>query len=239
MLTNMFYYNYYKPFLFNEKPLTPTRRTSRTETTSSSKDSKKVAESDKSDSNHSFLLNKMLKKDIVDYASEFSSNINAIKDSSKFMSEDISYKKNSSEEGLYEKGLEDFAQDFNKLKTFSETSDSGSPMMSKFFNDIQGTISKFDVVISELGLSVDNNSVMHFDENKIDPSNKDFEQKKNIGKIFFKEVYDKSCDFLSTPLSEHMNFKNLDYYYNYTYSSKDKNYHFNFIESGMIVDYIL
>jgi len=51
-------------------------------------------------------------------------------------------------------------------------------------------------------------------------------------------VYESTGDFLQLPLSEHMNFRNLKYYYNYKTGSISKD-SFTIIESGMIVNEVV
>jgi hypothetical protein len=49
------------------------------------------------------------------------------------------------------------------------------------------------------------------------------------------KVYKKTADFLDKPLSEHMSFRPLSYYYSYKFGAVTHN-PFRLVESGMLVD---
>lgn len=54
----------------------------------------------------------------------------------------------------------------------------------------------------------------------------------------FKTTYNATRDFLIHPMTAHMNFSDLRYYYNYTIGSSASNT-VNLIESGLLVDFIM
>jgi len=54
----------------------------------------------------------------------------------------------------------------------------------------------------------------------------------------FEPIYEKTADFMTIPLSDHMNFKNQKYYYNYRIELLTGN-PFGSIENGIIVDRVI
>ncbi len=54
-------------------------------------------------------------------------------------------------------------------------------------------------------------------------------------KKFYRNIYEKMCEFMSQPMSSHMEFKDFSYYFNYS-GNYDKNNSFKLIEQGILVD---
>lgn len=237
MLTNMYYCGYYKPFILDNKMKIKRadllKKVYNSENTHSSSGKKDAAEQP-----FSFFLNKMIKEDVVKYASNVSSNINGLKDVARFMMSG-SNRKRSMDKNNYANGLEDFVESFNKFKDFSDSAQKNSNAMSSFVNQLLDTVDEYNIEISDIGISMDENNHLSFDREVFNSEEGNgYEKKSKYANLFFHEVYNEACDFLSMPMAEHMNFKSLDYYYNYTYSPKDKNA-FNMIETGLVIDYLL
>ena len=232
MVTNVYYYNYYAPYILSNY-----RR-------------KKIADFPRGeifmlDEDETYVLNKALKKEVVNYAAEFSGVVNGLKDSSKNIIRDArGFLKNEREEGYITavrwlgEDLADFVNSYNKSKAFAAKNKD-----SRFFIDFSDNLA-YDLSVSLKALSGyrisgENNGRLSFDENAFAVMTRGSIRHANRQNLpFFEHIYDSTGDFLKTPLSEHMNFKDLKYYYNYKTGviTRDS---FAVIGSGMIVNEVV
>ena len=233
MPTNIFYYNYYKPYILKENNnIKSTRRSSA---------KKEIAQSKKAksgDNSYSYFLNKSIKRDLVSYATEISKNLNSIKDTSKYMVN--RYSKNdlakSDELNNFADGLEDFVNEINGFEVFYDKTSKESSALNGYKSILDTRIDENRQALYNIGVTKSKDDVLSFDREKFYSINKN----NYIDNIFecaemFDDIYNDTCEVMRLPMTEHMNFKNLDYYYNYAYESKNK-YSFKFIETGFMVD---
>lgn len=233
MLTNIFYYGYYKPYIVKD-----TNNTKAIKRTKAKTEIAKSSSAKSGNSPYSYLLNKALKKDLVSFATDISSNLNSIKDTARFIVNRYTKKNVASEEekNNFADGLEDFANEVNSFSAFYENSSKESTALAGFDSVLSGRLNSKRDSLEKLGLSIDEGGQLSFNRDKFDS----IADENYIDSIFecaelFDSVYNDTCEVMQLPLSEHMNFKNLNYYYNYTYAPKDKN-SFKFIETGLLVD---
>ncbi len=179
MLTSIYYYEYYRPYILSNQKWMP------------SYDSRNLSIVDDREPRN-YLLNKALKTNVVEYAKNFSDRLNSL--------QTAIYRANYS--GSNRAGrMEELYAAISSLDEFA-SSQSHSPELLAFSKELSAMIEKPELY------AVDSiHMVMKMDE--------------------------KLKEFLKTPLSEHMNFRNLGYYYNYKYGSIRENT-FSLIESGML-----
>lgn len=233
MLTNIFYYNYYRPYIVKE-----TNSAKKTARTSAKKEIAQSEQARSGDSAYSYLLNKSIKKEIVSYATDISRNLNSIKDTTRFIVNRYSKDNvlDNDEIENFADGLEDFVNEINGFKEFYDSTSKESHPLNGYNSMLNTRLDENKQNLSEVGVIKDNNNILSFDRDKF----KSIENKKYIDNIFscadlFNEIYNDTCEVMQLPMTEHMNFKNLDYYYNYAYEPTNKTA-FKFIETGLLVD---
>ncbi len=174
-----------------------------------------------------YFLNKALNDNVKSYMFELSTNFNGLKNIANNIYEKVSY--NFPMETL-EESFQTFASTYNRVIGFlQENSQNGTNFKSmlnatkKIINDNKDILNNLGISISEQGfLSIQEDSTMvDIDAGQI--------------KSFYSNIYDNMCSFMSEPMSNHMNFKDFSYYFNYS-GDYDKNKSFKLIEQGLLVD---
>lgn len=238
MLTSLYYYGYYKPYIVNDIK----RGNNKNTRISSYKQA--IAEKNRTENSNtdlfSYYLNNAYKKEVVNYAADISSKYNGLKFDSQYIlnkinsydyEDEFSDNKNS-----LKSGFKRFTDRYNQYLDFSTDNEQTSVFLNEYTENINYRLDSNMDSLNSFGISKDENGYLHFDENYFDSlDEKSFIQNENGIKNFCEQVYNDTCDAMSIPMAEHMNFKKLEYYYNYIYS--DKNYNpFKIIETGLLVD---
>jgi len=236
MLTTMFYYNHYTPYIisnngpkasvFPKKPMiteksTPEQRKSQI-----------------------FFLNKSLKNEIVKYARNLSSSVSGIKESSRQLVSDMEqFNKNVDEEGLdrARKWLSDdikaFSEAVSNADDFTEKQ-SQSRVLKDYMERIKYSLASNKNEMAELGVKVSGKAVSFAADqvSKMDSRQINVAIGRSIR--IFDEIYEYSTGLLTSPMVEHMSFKEFQYHYNYKMGSVVTD-GFNMVESGMVVDMVI
>jgi len=229
MITNVYYYNLYAPYILNNFKR------------------KKIAEFPRgerflSDGDETYILNKALKNEVIGYATELTGVVNGLKDSSKNIVKDAGeFLKNEREEGFVtavkwlEGDLADFVGAYNKTMKFSKKN-RDSRILTDFADTLNYDLSISLKALSKYFIIETDDDCLIFDEKSFARVTKKrilIANKQNLP--FFEHVYGLTGNLLLAPLSEHMNFKNLKYYYNYKTGTISKD-SFAITGSGMIVN---
>jgi len=229
MVTNVYYFKHYAPYIINNA-----RR-------------RRIADYPRSDAfigdgDETYVLNKSLKKEVVGYATELSRAVNGLKDSSKYIVQDArAFVKNEKEAGLVKTvgwmadNISNFIESYNRTISFANKN-KDSRVLTEFADDLSYDLSVSLTALSRYHMTEDDGALLAFDESALKNDSKKnvrIANKQNLP--FFEHVYDSSGKLLTAPLSEHMNFKNLKYYYNYK-TGKISQDTFAIIGSGMIVN---
>ncbi len=195
-------------------------------------------------------LNRSLKKDVVDFANNLSKSVLTVKDSSKYLLFKMD-KFDDVEEDFDSEGLEDadrestydelnnFAKSLNRSSDFLENQQQSQGIVN-FSGKISELMGENADSLGKLGITKSSeDGKVTFDESVVQNLNSVdlISAVKNI-KPMVKEIYNDSKHILESPLSNHMNFKGLTYYYNYKYPSIKQDT-FKLIESGLVVDVLL
>lgn len=232
MLTSLYYYNYYRPYIIKNNSNSIKNNLNR-------KDTKTF--SNKEDNKFSFFLNKSLKNEVVQYASNISKDFNKIKDTSKYISYLIGSKNSNIDEKKknLSSNISDFVKEYNEYLDFAEINDKHSGALDDYANSIKYHVNNNIDNLNLIGVTVNTDEKLSFNEEKIF-NIKDSKFYDTIGNVkdLYNDIYFDTCEIMSFPMSKHMNFKGLDYYYNYKYASIEPNT-FKIIEEGMLVDIML
>jgi len=232
VLTSIYYYRYYRPYML--RTLEPTGAVSPKRS--------QIAQKPEIEPNSTFLLNKSLKVDVIAHARQTSASINGVKNGARRVS--------ASMEGFnqlaYSHGLpiarEDvsdeltaFTNSFNRSVEFM-SGQAHSHSLRDFADDLAVRVLdsrrelEFVDIFTQDGRSL-TFSEADFLQKDQDTLNVAFGQSINT----FLRTYKESTAMLNMPLTEHMNFQNLNYFYNYRMGTLvDET--FKLIESGLIIN---
>lgn len=246
MLTNIFYYDLYKPYIFKNEKIAakPSVNFSRAEKNKSSDFSSVESDDEKND--FSFFLNKSFKNEIVNYAETISIDLNSIKNSVKNIINNTDSYFSMPKDNL-KKELKEFKNRYNAYTDFADKNNKHSPLLADFSDNLKYRVESDYETLLKFGLSYsedntagknesENNFDLSFDETFFDSLPLDnISDNADSLREFCKSVYADACEIMTIPMEEHMNFKNLDYYYNYIFSNEKANT-VKIIETGMLVD---
>ncbi|MBR1442792.1 MAG: hypothetical protein IJ583_04585 [Firmicutes bacterium] len=235
MLTNIYYYNHYKPYMFSTTGRSQKTLNSRNEY----KKNAAISSSKGKSEDFSYFLNTSLKNDIVKYAKGFSDDFNAIRDTSRFLVQQADSRRLSVEERQenVKEGLEDLANQYNDYKEFVDNRRQVSPVLEEYADGLDEKLENNRELFARVGLTRDDEGKLVYDGSVLDEMDK-AEFMKNLGEIrnVSSAIYDDTIKAMQTPMSQNMNFKGLDYYYNYMYAKVDTRNSYRMIETGMLVD---
>ena len=239
MLTNLFYYDFYKPYIFkNEKITTKHPATyQKAENKRGLNKSENSEEQKNIENDFSFFLNKTFKSEIINYAETISLK-NSVKN---IINKTANFQFNSnSKKEILSKELSDFKEKFNSYQEFSKKNYRHSPLLSEFSDSLNFRVENHERTLEKFGITFDEEtSFLNFDKEFFDklPLKSISENLLDLY-AFSNEVYNDTCEIMTIPMENHMNFKNLDYYYNYIFANEKHNT-VKIIESGMLVDICL
>ena len=175
-----------------------------------------------------YFLNKSLNDNIKSYMFELSTNFNGLKNIANNIYEKISY--NFPMETL-EENFKSFASTYNRFIGFLQENSENGMNFKSMLKSTKKIINDNEAVLNELGISISEDGFLSMDKE----NDSIFSVNTDEIKDFYSTVYDKMCNFMAEPMSNHMNFKDFSYYFNYS-GDYDKNKSFKIIEQGLLVD---
>ena len=235
MLTSLFYYTHYKPYIM---------RVFNTETAQATATRKPYPckKTPQTQQNKVCLLNKSLKKDVVSYVRAVADSVVTTKDNAKNVFLDMEEFNTHIEEHGFQTAknwiggsLKNFVESYNDSSEFLEAQ-AHSQTLKNYGERISERVHYSAERLKEMGLSFDNQNKLSFDEStfsKLNMSSMYATIGENID--LFRQLYTESTNVLLEPLSDHMQFKSLGYYYNYKIGCMESDT-FKIIESGLIID---
>lgn len=242
MLTSLYYYGYYKPYLYGTDGVPRNKKIGKTQNNENISRFNGIETKDyvhNSSEDFAYFLNYSDKYEVKKMISGISDNVNGIKDTVRYL-QNVKFGKNARFDGgqnSYGDGLEDFASDINSLTDFAKGKNVSSDIKD-FNSKVTQKLEENSEFFEEVGLSFDGERAV-FDRSVYDSlSREEYEDKSRVLNQNFSDIYDDAVKVLSKPMAGHLNFKNLDYYYNYSYSTKSKE-PLGFIDSGLVVDITL
>ncbi len=228
MLTTMFYYDYYKPFIIEDRSRQLKRRQPLTMPVS--------------DSDTKVLLNKSLKSEIITYARRVSGDLNNLSGSTRKLLYDVDNFNKHVHDGRLGSAKQKITEDLEFLaKTYNLSEDflskqEHSPMLSELLNRLKGFFMAYEDNFKSLGLTLSDDGKLSFNQETFSGLSY-IGVNRLIGENYqvINELDDIVTAATDAPLSEHMNFRGLSYYYNYKMGTVSAST-FMLIETGMIVD---
>jgi len=200
---------------------------------------------------YAILLNKTYSDRIVDYAHTLYTSILDLKDSAKdldyFVDEyktvedkinTLNDERKRKVNEMFEDKVNRFINDYNNAVEFADTQ-IHSQSLKDFSSELSDVLDQHKQVLDSLNITGDNEEqiIKSFDLTNVSEK-LSIDEKLNCLQDLITDIYDSTQYILSKPMSEHMNFRGLSYYYNYKLDRYEANT-FELIESGMIVDIIL
>ncbi len=197
--------------------------------------------------NYNFCLNKSFSKNIVDYAHNLCSTVLNLKNSSKELSyfvdeykivedkiENLDEEKKQKVNSMFKEKMKNFIDTYDLAVDFANKQNHSQSLLN-FSSELFEITDSYENVLKNL--NYDSERMKNFDLTNIHDK-KSINEKLDGIKLFANEIYNSTTDVLSKPMSEHMNFRDLHYYYNYKLD-KYQSDTFALIEVGMIVDVTL
>ena len=232
MLTSIYYYRYYRPYMLRTVGASGAVAPKRAQ----------IAQKPEVEPNASFLLNKSLKVDVVMHARQTSASINGIKDGARRVVNTME----SFNQYAYERGpgyardnvgieLAAFTDSFNTSIEFM-TGQTHSHILRDFAEDLATRIQDSRHELKLVDIHTDDGRLLTFQADNFYQKDEDtlnIAFGHSIGG--FLKTYRDASEMLTIPLTEHMNFQGLNYYYNYRLGTLVSDT-FKIIESGLIIN---
>lgn len=219
MISTLHYYNSYKPFILDRQRARE-RKASPYKQTQGQK---------YKDTELTYFLNKSLNDNIKSYMFELSSNFNGLKNVANNIYEKMYYGLSL---GNLDENFEKFTHTYNRFKGFLEENTENSGNFTNILEKTKDIISENVDILDNIGIDISENGFLKI---RKDDDTKNYSVEDEQIKKFYRNIYEKMCEFMSQPMSSHMEFKDFSYYFNYS-GDYDKNNSFKLIEQGILVD---
>jgi hypothetical protein len=232
MLTTLFYYDHYRPYIVREADGVSgdvNRRPA-----SASAPGKPI------------LLNKSLNGAFLSYARGAGASVVSIKESAKgavyamdkYDEREFNGGGNHAK-GYLEEALKYFASAYNGAAAFRESQAAVSPGLAEFYDGVSGGVYESAAPLKSLGLTSGSGGVLEYDPAVIESVGPgEARLVMSAARGVFEKIYNGAVNVMKKPLADHMEFKSYRYYYNYS-RGITKEETFNGIGSGMMVDIAL
>lgn len=238
MLTSMFYYEHYRPYILGTPGYSGN---------SSRASGKKSVIAEKKDDLLGVALNKSLNKDVVNYAKNIYRNTTELKYASKKLSSDVkNYSKYKDyeefDQEIFEKNFENdltrFAGAYNKSVKFLR-GQQHSAYLDESAGKLEDAVYRSGKILSVMGVRKNEDGELSVDgEQNMFWNGKNMPAKTEAANKLFSKVNDRTTEILNYPMSKHMNFKSLNYYYNYEVDDVQVD-SFQIIKTGLLVNIAL
>ena len=221
MLTNVFYYNIYQPYIM-EKRAHPQQSAKSTL-------DRYAQNAQYSNNKAQVIKNNSIKRDVVDYVGAVCKNVTEMKDSAKYLSSNAEhYYLNVLNESLgtakqwAEEDISMFVNSFNATVQFGSLQEHSRELKS-YANELKEIVLSFKDSLSVAGIIVyANGESLDFNPNRIhDMDYLQFGQSVSGAARAAQAVYNRTSELLRMPAAAHMDFRQLSYYYNYRIDKAD------------------
>jgi hypothetical protein len=215
MLTNVFYYSIYKPFIMQRH--SDPKQSAKTVLERYSQNSDSV------DVKPQVTKNASIKRSVSSYVEAVCRNVIEMRDCAKYLSMNAGmYYSNVLNESIEtskqwaEEDISMFVNAFNAAVAFGLTQEH-SPELARYADDLREIALYNKDALKEAGVSIHNNGmVMSFSAERIHSMNMlDFGHSTASAGNAAREIYGRTSELLQLPASAHMDFRQLSYYYNY------------------------
>ncbi|MCL2416130.1 MAG: hypothetical protein FWD01_04875 [Defluviitaleaceae bacterium] len=189
--------------------------------------------------NAKILLNRAYKGESISYARNLSRNVVGLKDAARMFVYDALG--NSGGEKFWhwiEEDIENFVTSYNGLREIAATQNH-SPILVDFTAQMDSHTQLSRETILKIGMKINNRNNLEYEGQIPIRQNEGAERKKSMEAIrkYFMGSYEKASSFLEHPLAKHMNFRQLELYYNYRFGVQGNiSNAFTLMENGILVD---
>ena len=233
MLTSVYYYSLYKPYLVGTREVDSfsPRRPKITDKKTANEFNGQI-----------FVLNKSMKDEIVRHAQNVSFGVTGLRSSTRQTAQDMEdFNKTAHEEGFEEAvgeltaDISRFADNYNKTADYLQKQEHSTGLRS-FSYEVEDNVRYNKNRLELLGITLGDGGKMNFDKTRIEKMSHE-EINISIGETIkiFSDLQGYADQLLTEPLVEHMSFKGLGYHYNYKMGLMQAD-GFNLIEAGLIID---
>jgi len=236
MLTSVFYFNLYKPYLVGNVSNRGNQvYAPRRERIAAGRENTEA-------SGRTFVLNKSLRNEIVRYAQAVSFGVTDLRSATKQAANDMENFNRSVYVDGWENAvnnlagdLEQFADDFNRSAGFMQ-SQLHSAGLRAFSNEVAENVYENRSRLEMLGLTLSEEGSMAFSRGQVEAMSHE-EINAAIGENLeiFEGLRNYTQQLMTEPLMEHMRFRGLNYHYNYRMGTMEAE-GYSLLEAGMLVD---
>jgi hypothetical protein len=232
MLTSVFYYNMYKPYIVGNVSNRSEGYIPRRE---------RIAQGIEP-AGRVYVLNKSLRNEIVNYAQAVSHGVTDLREATKRTARDMeSFNYSVHRDGWQSalenmtNNLEHFATYYNRSAGFMQNQ-AHSDGLRAYSSDVTENVHHNRERLEMLGLTLTETGQMNFDRPFVAAMNHD-EINAAIGENIetFEGLRSYTQQLMTEPLIEHMRFRGLNYHYNYHMGTMESD-GYGLIETGMLVD---
>ncbi|MCL2225043.1 MAG: hypothetical protein FWB96_08780 [Defluviitaleaceae bacterium] len=232
MLTSVFYYNMYKPYIVGKAGSQNEGNTPRRARISQSNEP----------TGRVFVLNKALRNEVINYARAVSHGVTDLRDATKRTATDMENFNGSVHRDGWDNALENmaenlesFADNYNSSAGFMHTQSHSAGLRaysSEVTDNVHHNINRLEM----LGLTLGEEGRLDFNRETVYAMN---HEQINVAIGENIEIFDglrsHTQQLMTEPLSEHMRFSGLSYHYNYRMGTMETD-GYSLIEAGMLVD---
>jgi len=232
MLTSVFYYNMYKPYIVGGANRNETSYATRRERISQGNEP----------AGRVYVLNKALRNEIVDYVRSVSDNVSDLRHATRQTATEMQRFNGTVHREGWEnamrnmsENLEAFADNYNVAAGFLHAQSHSSGLRA-YSSEVIESISHNQERLEMLGLNLGEDGRLNFDNETVSAMNHD-EMNVAISENIelFEGLRSYTRQLMTEPLVEHMRFRGLSYHYNYRMGTMETD-GYSLIEAGMLVD---
>jgi hypothetical protein len=232
MLTSVFYYNMYKPYIVGNAGNRSEGYVPRRE---------RIAQGTEP-AGRVFVLNKALRNEIVSYAQSVSNGVTDLRNATRQTAMDMEnfngmVHREGWEDALENMAdnLENFAEYYNHSAGFMQQQQHSAGLRS-YSSEVIENVQHNSERLEMLGLTLSEEGQMAFDRERVSAMNHE-EMNVAIGENIeiFEGLRSYTRQLMTEPLIDHMRFRGLSYHYNYRMGTMETD-GYSLIEAGMLVD---
>ncbi|MCL2048359.1 MAG: hypothetical protein FWG87_06495 [Defluviitaleaceae bacterium] len=232
MLTSIFYYNVYKPYIVGDPANRDGKTAARKERISQGNEP----------AGRVFVLNKALRSEIVDYIQNVSHGVTDLRNATKRAAAEMENFNGTVYKDGYEEALEKmadnlaaFAQYYNNSSEFMQKQQHSAGLRS-YSGEVSENVNSNRARLEMLGISLSPEGTMLFDRERVSAMSRE-EMNVAIGENIgiFDGIRSYTQQLMTEPLVDHMRFRGLSFHYNYQMGTMETE-GYSLIEAGIIVD---
>lgn len=228
MITHLFYYESYKPYIIEENENKKRKMSSAKEYL--------IFTSTKMEKSFSYFLNKSSKKEIANYVFKVASGFNDIKNTSHYLALRLDNRvniRNVIEDSS--KKINSLSKAYNDFLDFYNTDETAQSNFSLYIDSLKTIIYENQEILSGIGINIVSGDFLQVDKDYIEQNL--LTCSKNILnnlKYVFDLIYQRTCGNMKDSLIDYMTFKDFSYYFNYSiYNDSKKS--FPLLTNGLLL----